>query len=142
VKTKFPPIEAKIGEEFYPFLNARLQNQDVDLVGVLREAIKVPEIMENNVKPAIERQGGGIVFLNLIVENTSSVLEFLSEHKRLELTIQYSVNLAVNMLNNELNIPLVICFHAVHCNYQIYSLTIPIPTRKENGKTTIDASRL
>jgi hypothetical protein len=142
VKTKFPPLEARLGEEFYPFLNASLKKQDIDLLNVLRQAIKVPEIMENNVKPAIERQKGEIIFLNLIVETGSTILRFLSEYKRVDLSFQNSINEATKLIFNESNLPLILCFHAVHCEYEIYALTIPIPIRKKNGKTTIDMSKM
>jgi hypothetical protein len=36
----------------------------VDLKYVIKKSIKVPEIMENNLEPAIERQDGRIFFLN------------------------------------------------------------------------------
>ena len=65
------------GEEFYPILNTSLECPDVEIKHVLKEAIKKSEIMDNHLKPAIERQGAGIVFLNIILENYSSVLTFL-----------------------------------------------------------------
>ena len=54
VKTKFPPIDAQYGEEFYPSLNAILRHSDVDLKQVLKEAIKMPEIMENDLLLSIQ----------------------------------------------------------------------------------------
>lgn len=130
VKTKFPPIDAKYREEFYPFLNASLQHRDVDLKHVINEAIKVPEIMENNLRYAIEQQEGGIVFLNVILENTSSILRFLSVYEGLDLTFQNAIGEAVKLLNDDSQVPLIISFHAVHCNYEIYALTVSIPVKK------------
>jgi hypothetical protein len=137
VKTKFPPIDTRLGEEFYPFLNARLKDSHMDLEYILNESIKVPEILENNLKPAIERQDGRIIFLNLILENQSSILRYLSEYKRNDLTIQTALHRAIELLTDESNVPIIISFHAVHCNYEIYSVTTSIPIKRENGKATI-----
>jgi hypothetical protein len=142
VKTKFPPIDTRLGEEFYPLLNARLQDSEADLEHVLIEAIKVPDIMTNNLKPAVERQDGKIIFLNIILENQSSVLRFLSDYKRLDLTIQNAIDRAARFLTDESSVPLVISFHTVHCNYEIYALTVSIPVKKENGKAIIDQLKL
>src|SRR5205823_6462061 len=73
VKTKFPPTDARYDEAFYPRLNAGLARPDVDIGDALKQAIKIPEILDNQLKVAIERQGAGMVFLNIILENGSPV---------------------------------------------------------------------
>lgn len=137
VKTKFPPIDTRLREEFYPLLNSRLRGSHVDLEYVINESIRMPDIMENNLKPAVERQDGRIVFLNLILENQSSILRFLSEYKQIDLTIQNAIDRASKLLTDESNVPIIISFHAVHCNYEIYSITTSISVKRENGKATI-----
>jgi hypothetical protein len=126
VKTIFPPIH-KESSEFYPYLSNNLQDPNADLRQVMKNFIKIPKIMENNLQPAIGRQQGAIVFLNLILSNLSSVLTYLSEHTSTDLTIKNSLHDAINMLDDESNLPLIISFHAIHCKYQIYSLVLPIP---------------
>jgi hypothetical protein len=142
VKTKFPPIDAKYGEEFYPILNTSLECPDVDIKHVLKEAIKMPEIMDNDLKYAIERQDAGIVFLNIILENYSSVLTFMSQHEGFELTLEKAIDDGTKLLNEESYAPLIISFHAVHCSYTIFAVMIPIPIKHENGKSKIDVTRL
>jgi hypothetical protein len=142
VKTKFPPVDAHYGEEFYPVLNLSLTSRDADLNHVLKEAIKMPEIMDNNLKDAIDRQGAGIVFLNLILENKSSVLTFLSEHEGFELTLEKAIDDSSKLLNDKSYVPLIVSFHAVHCSYTIFACMIPVPISKKNGKSKIDITRL
>jgi hypothetical protein len=38
---------------------------------------------------------------------------------------------------DESNLPVILSFHAVHCDYEIHAIAIPIPVKKENGKTVI-----
>lgn len=109
----------------------------MDLEHVINESIKVPYIMENNLRPAIERQDGRIIFLNLILENQSSILTFLSEYRQINLTIKNAIDQASKLLSEESKVPIIISFHAVHCNYEIYSLTTSIPVKREKGKATI-----
>jgi len=142
VKTKFPPTDARYGEAFYPMLNASLTDPHADIKGALKEAIKIPEILDNQLKIAIERQGAGIVFLNIILENGSPVLTFLSEREVFELTLEKAIDEGTKLLNDKSHIPLIVCFHAVHCNYTIFALMIPVPVGKENGEHKIDVSRL
>ena len=78
-----------------------LRCSDVDLKQVLNEATKTPEIMKNALKCAIERQNGRIVFLNIILENISSVLTLLSEYKHLDLTFKNAIDDAVKLLNDD-----------------------------------------
>lgn len=102
----------------------------------------MPQIMDNNLKYAIEQQDAGILFLNLILENKSSVLTFLSEHEGIELTLEKATDDSCNLLNNKLYIPLIVSFHAVHCSYTIFASMVPIPIKKENGKSKIDITHL
>ena len=126
VKTIFPPIHTE-SSEFYPYLSNSLQDPNTDLRLVMKNFIKIPKIMENNLQPAIDRQQGAIVFLNLILSNQSSVLTFLSEHTSTDLTIKNSLHDAINMLSDESYLPLIISFHAIHCKYEIFSFVLPIP---------------
>jgi hypothetical protein len=102
----------------------------------------IPEILDNQLKVAIERQGAGIVFLNVILENRSPVLTFLSEREGFELTLEKAIDDGSKLLNDKSYISLIVSFHAVHCNYTIFALMIPIPVEKENGEHKIDVSRL
>ena len=124
VKMIFPPIDPEY-REFYPFLNNKLKNPNINLKQVMQEFIKIPKIMDNNLKKAVEKQKGEIVFLNIILENLSSVLTFFSEYKHLDLTLESSLNEADNLLKGKTIIPVVISFHAIHCNYELFALTLP-----------------
>jgi hypothetical protein len=140
VKTKFPPIDTTYGEEFYPFLNASLGHPNANLKHVLKEAIKMPEIMDNNLKQAIEQQDARIVFLNIILENYSSVLTVLSELKGFELTLEKAIDDGTKLLSARSFVPVIVSFHAIHCSYTIFAFMIPIPIKNENGKFRIDVA--
>jgi hypothetical protein len=142
VKTIFPPANAEYREDFYPFLNAHMTNPDADLKYIMKEFIKIPKIMDNNLKDAIECQQGRIIFLNIILENRSSALTFLSEYKLHNLTFKNSLDNAIKLLDDKSTVPLIISFHAVHCKYEVFALTIPIPIKKENNQTKIDITRM
>jgi hypothetical protein len=85
VKTILRPIHTE-SSEFYPYLSKNLQDPNTDLRLVTKNFIKIPKIMENNLQPAVDRQQGAIVFLNLILSNLSSVLTCLTEHTSTDLT--------------------------------------------------------
>jgi hypothetical protein len=124
VKTIFPPLHTE-SSEFYPYLSDNLQHPNTDLRLVMKNFIKIPKIMENNLQSAIDRQQAEIVFLNLILSNASSALAYLSELSNL--TIKNSLHDAINMLSDKSNLPLVVSFHAIHCKYEIFSFVLPIP---------------
>ena len=82
------------------------------------------------------------MFINIILENGSPVITFLSEREVFELTLEKAIDDGTKLLNDKSHIPLIVSFHAVHCNYTIFALMIPIPVTKENGEHKIDVSRL
>jgi hypothetical protein len=118
VKTIFPPIHTE-SSEFYPYLSNSLQDPNADLRRVMKNFIKIPKIMDNNLQPAIDRQQGAIVFLNIIASNLSSVLTYLSEQTSTDLTIKNSLHDAINMLDDKSNLPLIIMPpNIISCNYK------------------------
>jgi hypothetical protein len=98
--------------------------------------------MENNLQPAIDRQQGAIVFLNLILSDLSSVLTYLSEHTSTDLTIKNSLHDAINMLSDESNLPLIISFHAIHCKYELFSFVLPIPITRDDDRVIVNMSKM
>ncbi|MFZ0223846.1 MAG: hypothetical protein WAM42_19355, partial [Candidatus Nitrosopolaris sp.] len=105
VKTIFPPIHTE-SSEFYPYLSNNLQGPNTDLRLVMKNFIKIPKIMENNLQTAIDHQQGAIVFLNIIASNLSSVLTCIAEQTSTDLTIKNSLHDAINMLSDESNLPI------------------------------------
>ena len=141
VKTIFPPIHTE-SSEFYPYLSKNLQDPNTDLRLVMKNFIKIPKIMENNLQPAVDCQQGAIVFLNLILSNLSSVLTCLAEHTSTDLTIKNSLHYAINVLSDESNLPLIITFHAIHCKYEIFSFVLPIPITRYDDRVIVDISKM
>lgn len=134
VKTIFPPTDPGYRDEFYPFLNNKLKDSSINLKHVMQEFITIPKIMDNNIKKAIEKQKGEIVFLNIILKNLSSALTFLSEYKHLDLSLKSSLEEADNLLNSKTVIPVVISFHAIRCKYELFALTLPVSVFHHNGQ--------
>jgi hypothetical protein len=50
---------------------------------------------------------------------------------------------AMGLLDNHKFVPLVISFHAIHCEYTVFAITIPIPVIIENEtKIKVDLANL
>ena len=78
VKTIFSPVERKHSEKISDYLNSKLSKAtaNIKLKRIIKDLVKIPEIMQNNLIEAIDRQQGKVVFLNLILENLSDFLTF------------------------------------------------------------------
>lgn len=137
VKTIYPRF--KMGySNVYPYLSSIAMTTDIELKPALIEFIKLPKIMNNNIKVAIEQQHGEIIFVNVILENLSEFLTFLSDYTLQNLGFEQALREAIESKRNNV-VPAIIVFTAIHCEYQTFAIMLPIPVRREeDGSVRVD----
>jgi hypothetical protein len=137
VKTIYPRFKTGYSN-VYPYLSSIARTPDIQLKPALIEFIKLPKIMNNNIKVAIEQQHGEIIFVNIILENLSEFLTFLSDYTLQNLGFEQAFKEAIESKSNNV-VPAIIVFTAIHCEYQIFAIMIPIPIRnEEDGSVRVD----
>jgi CRISPR/Cas system-associated exonuclease Cas4 (RecB family) len=129
VKTVYPRFKEGYSQ-VYPYLNSIATSKDIELRRALIEFIKLPKIMDNNIKVAIEEQRGEIIFVNIILESLSEFLTFLSDYSLENLEFEQALGEAIKSKGNNV-VPAIIIFTAIHCEYQTFAIMLPMPVRRE-----------
>jgi hypothetical protein len=103
VKAIYPRFKEGYSQ-VYPYLNSIAKKKDIELRRALTEFIKLPKIMDNNIKVAVEEQHGEIIFVNIILENLSEFLAFLSDYSLENLGFEQALREAMNSNDNKVAI--------------------------------------
>lgn len=125
VKTLFKEIDKNTNEK-YPILNQKIDSIDSEahFTSIIKEFMRGPKILEEHLHKGIISQKGEIIFLNVILDQGSSIFTTISEYRNTDLNFNTYLDKGVANLKKDSLIPVIISFHAIHIKYNIFTLMI------------------
>ena len=134
VKTIHPRFE-----NMRQFTISENQMRDSDIREELLKYVKKPEIKDNHLMKAIEKQKAEIIFLNITFADEAPLVKWFSNWKKEEIYVSfaYALSEAINSTNRNV-IPLIVTTGSISFDYQIYAICLQLPVRHENKVLKLD----
>ena len=107
-----------------------MHNSENNFIPIIKEFTKSPKILDEHLQKGIVKQNGSVIFLNVILDQASSMFNEISEYKNINLHFSYALEKGVNECKDQI-VPVIISFHAIHEEYRIFSITINVRVDKD-----------